>query len=53
MTSAALYLAAWLTPVLWLAIPALILARGPEGLWIGLALTLAGLPVYLLWRRNR
>jgi hypothetical protein len=43
MTSAALYLAAWLTPVLWLAIPALILARGPEGLWIGLALTLAAL----------
>jgi len=43
MTSAALFLAVWLTPVLWLEIPALILDRGPEGLWIGLALMLAAL----------
>jgi hypothetical protein len=43
MTSAALFLAVWLTPVLWLEIPALILERGPDGLWIGLALMLAAL----------
>ena len=43
MTSAALFLAVWLTPVLWLEMPVLILDRGPEGLWIGLAMMLAAL----------
>ncbi len=43
MTSAARLLAVWLTPVVWLEMPALILARGPSGLWIGLALVLAPL----------
>ena len=40
MTSAAQLLAVWLTPVLWLSMPTLILERGPDGLWIGLALVL-------------
>jgi hypothetical protein len=37
MTAAALLLAAWLTPAVWLSIPALIVDRGPNGLWVGLA----------------
>ena len=43
MISATLFLAVWLTPVLWLEMPALILERGPDGVWIGLALMLAAL----------
>lgn len=43
MTSGARFLAVWLTPVLWLSMPTLILERGPDGLWIALALTLAPL----------
>ena len=43
MTSGVRLLAVWLTPVLWLAMPTLIVDRGPEGLGIGLALTLAPL----------
>src|SRR5574341_824335 len=43
MTSAVRLLAVWLTPVVWLETPALILDRGPEGLWIALALILAPL----------
>jgi hypothetical protein len=43
MTDAVRLLALWLTPALWLAMPALILARGTEGLWVGLALTVAPL----------
>jgi len=43
MTSAVLFLAVWLMPALWLELPALILGRGPDGLWIGLALTMAAL----------
>ena len=43
MTSAVRLLAVWLTPVLWLQIPTLIVERGPEGLWIGLTLVLAPL----------
>jgi hypothetical protein len=43
MTDAFRLLAVWLTPALWLAMPALILARGSEGLWVGLALTVAPL----------
>ena len=43
MTDAVRLLAAWLTPALWLAMPALILARGSEGLWVALALTVAPL----------
>src|SRR5262249_32214245 len=38
MTAAALLLAAWLTPAVWLSIPTLIVDRGPNGLWGGLAL---------------
>ena len=43
MTDAVRLLAVWLTPALWLAMPAIILARGPEGLWIALTLTAAPL----------
>src|SRR5262245_46955064 len=43
MMEAARLLALWLTPALWLAMPALILARGSEGLWIALALTVVPL----------
>jgi hypothetical protein len=38
MTAAGLLLAAWLTPAVWLSIPTLIVDRGPDGLWVGLAL---------------
>jgi hypothetical protein len=37
MSNAALLLAGWFTPAVWLAIPAMIVERGPEGLWVGLA----------------
>ena len=43
MTPAVRVLALWLTPALWLEMPALILDGGPDGLWIGLALFLAPL----------
>jgi hypothetical protein len=43
MTSAARILAAWLSPVVWLAMCVLILDRGADGLWVGLALTVAPL----------
>ncbi len=43
MTAAAQLLAVWLSPVLWLSMPALMLERGPDGLWIGLALILTPL----------
>lgn len=43
MTDAARLLAAWLSPALWLALPALIVARGPEGLWLALVATVAPL----------
>ncbi len=38
MSNAALLLAGWFTPAVWLSIPAMIVERGPEGLWVGLAL---------------
>lgn len=43
MTSAFSVLAVWLTPAVALSMPALIAARGPDGLWAGLALTLVPL----------
>jgi hypothetical protein len=43
MSSAALVLGVWLTPALWLSMPTLILERGPDGLWIGLALVVVPL----------
>jgi hypothetical protein len=43
MTSAALFLAVWLMPAVWLEVPALILGHGPDGLWIGLALAMGAL----------
>ena len=43
MTPAVRMLALWLTPAIWLEMPALILDGGPDGVWIGLALLLAPL----------
>ena len=43
MTFAARNLAIWLTPAAWLALPALVLESGPDGLWIGLVLLVAPL----------
>lgn len=43
MTSAVGILAVWLTPAVWLGMSALILDRGPDGLWVGLALVCAPL----------
>lgn len=43
MNPAALVLGVWLTPVLWLSMPTLILKQGPDGLWIGLALVVVPL----------
>jgi hypothetical protein len=43
MSSGAALLAVWLTPVVWLAMPALIVERGPHGLWMALALALVPL----------
>ena len=48
MTSVARILAVWLTPVVALAVPAALAARGPDGLWLGLVVTLAPL-VALGW----
>ena len=43
MTLAARTLAVWLTPAAWLAVPALVLESGPDGLWVGLLLLVAPL----------
>ena len=40
MTSVARILAVWLTPTVVLAVPAALAARGPDGLWLGLVVTL-------------
>jgi len=45
MTSVARILAVWLTPAMMLAVPAALAARGPDGLWLGLVVTLAPLMV--------
>jgi hypothetical protein len=41
--SGARTLAAWLIPAVWLALPALVLEGGPDGLWVGLLLLVAPL----------
>ncbi len=43
MSGGARLLAVWLTPAIWLGMPALVLDRGLDGLSVGLALTLAPL----------
>jgi hypothetical protein len=43
MTSASRILAVWLTPAVLLAVPAALARRGPDGLWLGLALMLVPL----------
>jgi hypothetical protein len=43
MTSVSRVLAVWLTPAALLAVPAACAGRGPDGLWLGLALTLVPL----------
>jgi hypothetical protein len=43
MISGARLLAIWLTPVVWLEMPALVVARGAEGLWVAMLLGLAPL----------
>ena len=43
MTFGARTLAVWLTPAAWLALPALVLEGGPDGVWIGLLLLVAPL----------
>ena len=43
MTSVSRLLAVWLTPAVMLAVPAALTARGPDGLWVGLVVTLAPL----------
>ena len=43
MTSVSRVLAVWLTPAVMLALPAALAARGPDGLWLGLVVTLAPL----------
>jgi hypothetical protein len=43
MSAAAQVLGVWLTPMVWLSMAALIVERGPCGLWIGLALMLVPL----------
>ena len=43
MTGGLGVLAAWLSPAVWLAMPALIISRGPDGLWLALTLALAPL----------
>jgi hypothetical protein len=45
MTSVARILAVWLTPVAMLAVPAALAGRGPDGLWLGLLMTLVPLIV--------
>ena len=36
-------LGVWLTPVLWLSMPTMVVERGPDGLWIGLVLVVVPL----------
>ncbi len=43
MTFAQRTIALWLTPAAWLALPALVLESGPDGLWAGLLLLVAPL----------
>ncbi len=43
MISGARILAVWLTPAAWLALPALVLEGGPDGVWTGLLLLVAPL----------
>src|SRR5713101_5731521 len=52
MTSVARILAVWLTPAMMLAVPAALAARGPDGLWLGLVVTLAPL-IVLGWGTGR
>ena len=52
MTSVARILAVWLTPAMMLAVPAALAARGPDGLWLGLVVTLAPL-IVLGWGSGR
>ncbi|HEY7437581.1 MAG TPA: hypothetical protein VIE41_20735 [Methylomirabilota bacterium] len=52
MKSVARILAIWLTPAVVLAVPAALAARGPEGLWLGLLVTLAPL-IALGWGAGR
>jgi len=49
MSAAARVLAVWLTPALWLGMPTLILEHGPDGLWMGLSLTLTPLIAAGMW----
>jgi len=52
MRSVARILAVWLTPAVVLAVPAALAARGPDGLWLGLVVTLAPL-IALAWGTDR
>ena len=52
MTSVARILAGWLTPVMVLAVPGALAARGADGLWLGLVVTLAPL-IALGWGIGR
>ena len=52
MTSVTRILAVWLTPAVVLAVPAALAARGPDGLWLGLVVTLAPL-IALGWGTGR
>lgn len=45
MSAGVRVLALWLSPAMWLTMPALILARGPDALWIGLLAVVAPLLV--------
>ncbi|MEX2220437.1 MAG: hypothetical protein WEG40_01445 [Candidatus Rokuibacteriota bacterium] len=45
MTSVSRILAVWLTPAVMLAVPAGLAGRGPDGLWLGLVVTLVPLIV--------
>ena len=48
MIGAARLLAGWLTPVMWLAPAAMVVADGPEGLWIALVVALSPLVALLV-----
>lgn len=52
MRSVARVLAVWLAPAVVLAVPAALAARGPDGLWLGLVVTLAPL-IALGWGAGR
>lgn len=45
-------LSSWLTPVVWLSVPALMLTSGPGGLWVGLVVALAPLLALHLTERR-